>query len=360
MFEIFRAGRRTDNNGVAHNIPPEVVAEVAAGYKPELHEAPIVIGHPKTDDPAFGWVKSLHADGGVLSAEFADMDDDFSTAVKKRRYAKVSASFYPPKHAGNPTPGKWYLRHVGFLGATPPAVKGLAPINFAEDDGCLSFAEAEPETVGLLRKLAARLGFNATVDYAEELPPTDSANPLPETTPDEPKQETPMSPEDQAALAQAQAAREAAEAEAAAAKAELKKLQDEQEQDLRDAANEANAEFAEALVKAGRLKPADKDLVVQALNFAEYPEHTTADFGEGDKKKPLGAALRDFLSAVLPEQVSGGEQATAATAAGVAGVAADFAEYADADALSNHERALAMAAKEGISYDVAARRTAAV
>lgn len=47
MFEIFRAGKRTDNNGVAHNIPPEVVAEVAAGYQPELHEAPIVIGHPK-------------------------------------------------------------------------------------------------------------------------------------------------------------------------------------------------------------------------------------------------------------------------------------------------------------------------
>ena len=113
-------------------------------------------------------------------------------------------------------------------------------------------------------------------------------------------------------------------------------------------------------VKAGRLKPADKDLVIQALDFAEHPEHTTADFGEGDKKKPLGTALRDFLAAVLPVQLAGGEQATAGKAAGAAAGVAEFAEYADADALSHHERALAMAAKEGIAYDVAARRTAGV
>ena len=359
MFEIFRAGKRTDNTGVAHNIPPEVVAEVAAGYQPELHEAPIVIGHPKTDDPAWGWVKSLRAEDGVLSAEFADMDDDFAAAVKKRRYAKVSASFYPPQHPANPKPGSWYLRHVGFLGATPPAVKGLAAISFSEDDGCLSFAEAEPETVGLLRGLMRKLGFSAA-DFSEEAPLDPPINPQPDPTPkpDEPKQETLMPTEEQ--LAAEKAAREAAEAKAAAAEAELKKLQDEQEQDLRGAAHQANADFAEGLVKAGRLKPADKDLVIQALDFAEHPEHTTADFGEGDKKKPLGTALRDFLAAVLPVQLAGGEQATAGKAAGAAAGVAEFAEYADADALSHHERALAMAAKEGIAYDVAARRTAGV
>ena len=335
MFEIFRAGKRTDNNGVAHNIPPEVVAEVAAGYQPELHEAPIVIGHPKTDDPAWGWVKSLRAEDGVLSAEFADMDDDFAAAVKKRRYAKVSASFYPPQHPANPKPGSWYLRHVGFLGATPPAVKGLAAISFSEDDGCLSFAEAEPETVGLLRGLMRKLGFSAA-DFSEEAPLDPPINPQPDPTPkpDEPKQETLMPTEEQ--LAAEKAAREAAEAKAAAAEAELKKLQDEQEQDLRGAAHQANADFA------------------------EHPEHTTADFGEGDKKKPLGTALRDFLAAVLPVQLAGGEQATAGKAAGAAAGVAEFAEYADADALSHHERALAMAAKEGIAYDVAARRTAGV
>ena len=40
------------------------------------------------------------------------------------------------------------------------------------------------------------------------------------------------------------------------------------------------------------------------------------------------------------------------------GLPADFAEVANPDALSHHERAVALAAKEGISYEEAARRTA--
>ncbi|WP_211296639.1 hypothetical protein [Neisseria iguanae] len=59
------------------------------GYDPKLHEAPLVIGHPKTDAPAYGWVGGLQADGGVLSADFAQMDDDFVGLVQSGRYKKV-------------------------------------------------------------------------------------------------------------------------------------------------------------------------------------------------------------------------------------------------------------------------------
>jgi len=47
------------------------------------------------------------------------------------------------------------------------------------------------------------------------------------------------------------------------------------------------------------------------------------------------------------------------TTANPAGVSADFAENADPEALSHHERALALMAKENISYAEAARRTVA-
>ena len=40
-------------------------------------------------------------------------------------------------------PGKWYLRHVGFLGAAAPAVKGLKPVEFADDGGGVVFADLE-------------------------------------------------------------------------------------------------------------------------------------------------------------------------------------------------------------------------
>ena len=277
-----------------------------------------MVGHPKADAPAYGWVKSLGVQNGVLTADFAQVDEGFADLVKAGRYKKVSASFYPPTSPNNPKPGVWTLRHVGFLGAQPPAVKGLSAISFAEGEVYVEFAESPP-------------------------PPENHEN-----------KETPMSLEQE--LAAEKAAREAAEKEAAESKAELKKLQDEQNAALRDGAHEQNAEFAEGLVKEGRLKPADKDLVVKVLDFAEYPADVTADFGEGSKKQPLSAALRAFFTAVLPKQIQSGEMAKGQTPSGLA---ADFAEAADPEALSHHQRALALAAKEGIPYEEAARRTIA-
>lgn len=46
-------------------------------------------------------------------------------AVRAGSYGTVSAKFYRPTDANNPVPGVWYLRHIGFLGAHPPGVKGL-------------------------------------------------------------------------------------------------------------------------------------------------------------------------------------------------------------------------------------------
>ena len=381
MFEIFRAGLRTDNKGHVHEISAADVAAAAAAYDPSLHVAPLVVGHPNETAPAWGWVAGVAADNGTLTADFAQVDHDFAELVRAGKYKKVSASFYPPQHPANPKPGVWYLRHVGFLGAHPPAVKGLAAINFAEDVACVEFSEAAHGYAAKLFRnirefIIAKFGAeeadrvvpdwqiqsiteNATRDSASfaEYP---STNPITEPkTQTHDEKETLMSPEDQATLAAEKAAREQAEADAAKARAELKQLQDKHASDLRDAAHAANADFAEGLVQAGRLKPADKNLVVQVLDFAEYPESATADFGEGDAKKPFGAALRDFLAAVLPVQLPAGHVATAAPAR-APGVSADFAEASDPDALSHHERAQALMAKEGISYEQAARRTAAV
>lgn len=339
-YEIFRAGTRTDNNGNTVTITDADLAAAASAYDPKRHEAPVVVGHPKTDAPAYGWVSGLRAKDGVLTADFAQVDEGFADLVKAGRYKKVSASFYPPTSPNNPTPGVWSLRHVGFLGAQPPAVKGLSPINFAEGEVYVEFAEESDET-GILGRLKKLLGAKA--DFSE----------LPTPPENHETKENDMSLEEQ--LAAEKAAREAAEKAAADSQAELKRLQDEQNQALREGAHEQNAEFAEGLVKEGRLKPADKDLVVKVLDFAEYPDDVTADFGEGSKKQPLSAALRAFFAAVLPKQIETGETVRGGKAQH--GMAADFAEAADPDALSHHERALALAAKEGIGYAEAARRT---
>ena len=143
MFEIFRSGERISADGSRWNITDADVQRAAEVYDPKLHEAPIVIGHPAMNAPAYGWVPKLAADGGSLTAEFAQMDDGFAAAVRAGRYKKVSASFWPPGHPNNPVPDSYYLRHVGFLGAHAPAVKGLRAIEFgAAEDGVIEFSEA--------------------------------------------------------------------------------------------------------------------------------------------------------------------------------------------------------------------------
>ncbi|MGL9719744.1 hypothetical protein [Symbiopectobacterium sp.] len=109
---------------------------------PALHEAPIVTGHPTTDAPAYGWIKQLSAQGRDLLAEPQQVDPAFSELVTVGRYKKISASFYLPHAPNNPAPGALYLRHVGFLGAQPPAVKGLRAVSFADtEDGVVEFTE---------------------------------------------------------------------------------------------------------------------------------------------------------------------------------------------------------------------------
>jgi len=129
-IEVFKTGEHKDNAGetrvwtvndldtivkLYNNQPPE-----------EKHEAPVVIGHPENDAPAYGWVKQLKRKGNKLLAEIVDLDENFIDLVKKRRYEKISVAFYD----------NLLLRHVGFLGAVPPAVKGLKPVKFAEFAYC--------------------------------------------------------------------------------------------------------------------------------------------------------------------------------------------------------------------------------
>lgn len=359
--EIFRAGTRTDNSGRTITITPEQVAAIASHYSPDKHEAPIVVGHPSTNAPAYGWVGSLKAENGTLFADFAQVDDDFAELVKKGRYKKVSASFYPPNHPSNPQPENWYLRHVGFLGAHPPAVKGLAAINFADDeDGVVSFGESGWALARMLRNLREWLIGKDGIEAADRVLPDwqiDAvAPPLPEPEAEPNFSEPPAKDDTMTHEQQLEAerkAREQAEAEAKQAREELAKLQAEQEKSLRDAAHQQNADFAEGLIKAGSLKPADKELIVAVLDFADYPEAAPADFGEGKK---LSDALKDFLRGGKPI-LAAGEIATADKANPSLAGSSDFGEYADPAAQSHHERALALAKRENISYEEAARRT---
>ena len=141
-IEIFRSGVHVDNEGNKRSFTQADVQAMAACYSPQRHEAPLTLGHSGDNKPAYGWVKKLQAtpDGRLLM--MADqIDPAFAESVKAGSFKKRSASFYPPTHSNNPKPGSWYLRHVAWLGAQPPAVKGLADASFSvpSTDGAISF-----------------------------------------------------------------------------------------------------------------------------------------------------------------------------------------------------------------------------
>ena len=123
----------TDAGGRKLIITDKQLAELTSSYTPGLHDAPVVIGHPATDDPAYGWVDSLKHKSGKLTAKIRDLAPALEDLIRAGHYRKLSAALYGPPHPNNPTPGKWHLRHVGVLGAVPPVIKGLQMLALADD-----------------------------------------------------------------------------------------------------------------------------------------------------------------------------------------------------------------------------------
>jgi hypothetical protein len=131
---VFRTGTHTDSGGNTRTWKEEDLEAIAKNYDPARHEAPVVIGHPKENSPAWGWVEGLKRKGDVLYASLR-LVPEFMGLLRKGLFRKRSVSLYPDMT----------LRHVGFLGAQPPAVKGLPDIPFSSgEDGAfieLDFSE---------------------------------------------------------------------------------------------------------------------------------------------------------------------------------------------------------------------------
>ncbi|ULU26600.1 phage protease [Dyella terrae] len=316
---IFRAGRHTAVDGRQVDVSPADLAEIARNYDAANDGAPLVVGHPSIDAPAYGWVQQLRVEGDVLLAQPHQVAPEFAEAVNAGRYKKISASLYMPNTPGNPKPGQFYLRHVGFLGAAAPAVKGLPAASFAEGDQVtVEFADENTKGLGaalaqLFRGLRAHL--SKTDPSVVETLPDDAlaslesssaatvATPTAAFAEHHTTEEEPMSQNDQAAADFA--ARETAlNTRDADLKAREERIANQEKQARRNDA----ADFAENLVKEGRLLPREKASVVElllALPGADAP----ISFAEGETtvSKPAADAFRELLKG-LPTRVHYGRE----------------------------------------------------
>jgi hypothetical protein len=354
-IEIFRAGRQRSDDGRVFDITADMLRATASAYDPALHEAPLVVGHPKTNLPAFGWAKGLLlGDDGVLRMNAKQVEPQFAELVEAGRYKKRSASFYLPDDPSNPKPGVLYLRHVGWLGAEPPAVKGLADVQFSEGDGSAEFSEwASTSTVAqLVRGIRDFFIDQFGLDKANQATPDYLVSQLEQLANEQTDDDSTLDPAlfsetppivDKDMSKELQAQLDAANAALAAAKEREAKFAE----DHRKQVHAGIVSFSEAQVKAGRVLPHQKDGLVVALDIiANAPDAKPISFSEGGAAKELPALdwLMGFISTAKP-QVDFSERAGDALPEERTTAAKSDEEL--------HQRATEYAAKHNVNYSEA-------
>lgn len=270
---ILKAGDFVDMRGRAVSFTVDDLHAIAAAYDPAAAPAPLCVGHPKHNDPAYGWVSSLSVEDDTLQAEVGQVDAALRAANREGRYRRVSASIYPAGHPASPKPGQPYLRHVGLLGGASPAVGSLPPVNLADEDDAITLE---------------------VCDLADGLPvgPEHPVEPGPDDVTEPPSELAD-------AAMQSMAEKDALIAQMAQT---LARLQDQnvnfQAENARLLAekyrDEAQAHI-DRLVEEARMPPA---LAAQAVDLlVAVRDVGPVDLAGGE---PLDQALRNFLSAIPP------------------------------------------------------------
>jgi hypothetical protein len=129
QVEVFRSGEHTDSLGRTRAFSEEDLQSIADLYNNAVAKdiancAPVVKGHPQDDAPAYGWTRYLSKRGDRLFAKLHSLSEEFIAELEKGAYKKVSISLYPDL----------MLKHIGFLGAAAPAVKGLTMTEFSDEE----------------------------------------------------------------------------------------------------------------------------------------------------------------------------------------------------------------------------------
>jgi hypothetical protein len=235
FIEIFKTGTHTDSAGREREWTERDLDKIVEKYNSQKeHEAPIVVGHPKDNSPAFGWVESLKREGNKLLAKVKDVAENFKEWVNQGLYKKRSISLYPDM----------LLRHVGFLGAVPPAVKGLADFKFQDDN-------------------------KEILEYFEE---------------NKTFKEEDMTKEEIEAMRE----------KLAQVEAEKKKLADEFAELQKKKAEDDIENFIEGKIKDGKILPAWKESGLKEFMIALSEDEEVIEFAEGKKENKL-AWFKEFL-----------------------------------------------------------------
>lgn len=352
-FEIFRTGTHIDSAGNERTFDRAFLDNMVAGYNPSKHEAPMVIGHPKTDDPAWGWIAEIKRVGDKLMARGGQVIAEFQEMVKKGMFKKRSIALYPDGT----------LRHVGFLGALPPAVKGMPDIAFGEGEYQeFGFDWFQRRTIGdMFRALREFIIDKFDKETADQVIPawqiegvaaeplsTEDLEPKPEPLFNEPEN----SEDDMAEVQELQNQVAGLTEEKTALDVENARLKAELDQRKKAQRQAAFREFLNGELKEGTLTPAQEKSAAGLMEVLSGAENF--QFSEdGDAEAPL-EVFKGFLKE-LPVQVEFNEIAKKPDADNEQ-PAAEYSSPVDEGRLALRNKADALAKKEGIEFTEALRR----
>ncbi|MBO9421716.1 hypothetical protein J7481_19570 [Labrenzia sp. R4_2] len=331
-IEVFRPGTFTAMSGASFTATAEDLSALAARYDAKAHPVPVVVGHPKTDAPAYGWVDKFtyDTDADRLFAEIGELEPGFEEAVKDGRYKRISMSFYAPGSTANPAGGELYPKHVGFLGAAPPAVPGLKPVQFAGDANvAITIEFGEPalrDVASIFRRMREFLIDKFDLETADQAMPEWRINwideagsepaPQPEfsdpsskipTTPKEPDMSgTPTQP---TAPATTPATTQPVDnPEFAAREADITQREAALAQRERDQRHADHLAFAEGLINDRRLPTGAKPKVVALLDGIAATDTGEVSFSEDGQETKTGLLeLAKSLFEAAPQIVQFGE-----------------------------------------------------
>jgi Fe-S-cluster-containing hydrogenase component 2 len=168
-IKMLKPGSFVAMNGNTYSFSEADLRATAEAYDPMLYAAPLVKGHPEHDAPAFGRIYAVEFSDGYLYGIPGKVDAAFAEEVNSGHFDNVSLSVYSPNHPSNPSPGVYYPKHLGFLGAAPPAVKGLGQVSLAEgEEETIIIEFAEPQESKPTKKGASKMDVKKRAQFCAD------------------------------------------------------------------------------------------------------------------------------------------------------------------------------------------------
>ena len=167
VFEVGYYPQLETNSNPFGLADDNLLRELADSYNPSVYMAPLTTDHEQFG-PALGRFEGFEVRGDKLFAKVApgSVDSDFANDLDTGKWLYPSIEIFFPSNPASPTPGRYSVKAVTWLGAGTPQIKGLfdgfsAPWEFTASDGrhvaCLSQFNRKEMSIMTEKELKAKL-----------------------------------------------------------------------------------------------------------------------------------------------------------------------------------------------------------